>query len=73
MLKFKKISFLMLLTSLSISACVIPLTSCQPLYIILRNVDYGNKEKDDGTKTPANSRMIDATNSLLYYGNYDFT
>ncbi|MDR2369488.1 MAG: hypothetical protein LBD63_02570 [Mycoplasmataceae bacterium] len=52
-------------------ATIIPTTACSSVYLILRDNDF-SKGDLDGTKVPTNSRIIDATNTLLYMTDYDF-
>ncbi|MDR0675242.1 MAG: hypothetical protein LBF36_03210 [Mycoplasmataceae bacterium] len=55
-------------------ACTValPITACNPIYVILRDIDFSKGDVGDDTIAPTNSRIIDATNTLLYMTDYDF-
>jgi hypothetical protein len=61
--------------TLGLSACaVIPtMTACKPIYLILRDIDFSNGDVGGGSTAPVNSRIIDATNTLFYLADYDFS
>jgi hypothetical protein len=73
MIKLKKMILPILGLGITTTAVSLSLTSCQPVYLILRDIDFSNGTMSDNAVAPQNSRIIDATNTMLYQDNYVFT